>query len=35
MRLMTMVFSGMLYSTCLAYLDDITIFGRTFEEHLD
>ena len=30
-----MVFSGMLYSTCLAYLDDIIIFGRTFEEHLD
>ena len=35
MRLMTMVFSGMLYSACLAYLDDIIIFGRTFEEHLD
>ena len=35
MRLMTMVFSGMLYSTCLAYLDDIVIFGRTFEEHLE
>ena len=31
MRLMTIVFSGMLYSTCLAYLDDIIIFGRTFE----
>ena len=30
-----MVFSGMLYSTCLAYLDDIIIFGRTFEDHLD
>ena len=30
-----MVFSSMLYSTCLAYLDDIFIFGRTFEEHLD
>ena len=35
MRLMTIVFSGMLYSTCLAYLDDIIIFGRTFEEHLN
>ena len=35
MRLMTLVFSGMLYSTCLAYLDDIIIFGRTFDEHLD
>ena len=35
MRLMTIVFSGMLYSTCLAYLDDIIIFGRTFNEHLE
>ena len=33
MRLMTIVFSGMSYNTCLAYLDDIIIFGRTFEEH--
>ena len=35
MRLMTIVFSGMLYSTCLAYLDDIIVFGRTFDEHLE
>ena len=35
MRLMTIVSSGMLYSTCLAYLDDIIIFGRTFDEHLE
>ena len=35
MRLMTIVFSGMLYSTCLPYLDDIIIFGRTFDEHLE
>ena len=35
MRLMTIVFSGMLYNTCLAYLDDIVIFGQTFEEHLE
>ena len=35
MRLMTIVFSGMLYSTCLAYSDDIIIFGRTFNEHLE
>ncbi len=35
MRLMTIVFSGMLYNTCLAYLDDIIIVGRTFEEHLE
>ena len=34
-RLMTIVFSGMLYNTCLAYLDDIIIFGKTFEEHLE
>ena len=25
----------MLYNTCLAYLDDIIIFGRTFERHLE
>ena len=31
MRLMLIVFSGMLYYTCYAYLDDIVIFGRTFE----
>ena len=35
MRLMTIVFSGMFYSSCLAYLDYIIIFGRTFEEHLN
>ena len=35
MRLMTIVFSGMLYSTCLAYLDDSIIFGLTFEEQLN
>ena len=35
MRLMTIVFSGMLYSTFLSYLEDIIIFGRTFEEHLN
>ena len=34
MRLMTIVFSGMLYSTCLAYLDDIIIFGRTLNKYL-
>ena len=31
---MTIVFSGMLYTTCLAYLDDIIIFGRNFMEML-
>ena len=34
MRLMTLLFSGMLDSTCLAYLHDIIIFGRSFEDHL-
>ena len=35
LRLTTIVFSGMLYSTCLAYLDDIIIFVATFEKHLN
>ena len=30
MRLMTIVFWGMLYSTCLAYLDDIIVFCRNY-----
>ena len=34
MRLMTIVFSGMLYTTCLAYLDDIIVFGRNYIEML-
>ena len=34
MRLMTLVFSGMLYRTCLAYLDDIIVVGRNFIEML-
>ena len=32
--LMTIVFSQMLYNTCLAYLDDIIIFRQTFKQHL-
>jgi len=27
--------SGMLWTECLAYLDDIIIFGRTFKDHLN
>ena len=34
MRLMTIVFSGMLYTTCLAYHDDIIVFGRNYIEML-
>ena len=34
MRLMTIVFSGMLYTTCLAYLDDIIVYGRNHIEML-
>ena len=33
-RLMNLTLSGMLWSECLVYLDDIIIFGRTFQEHL-
>ena len=33
-RLMNLALSGMLWSECLVYLDDIIIFGRTFGEHL-
>ena len=34
MRLMTIVFLGMLYTTCLANLDDIIVFGRNYIEML-
>ena len=34
MRLMTVVFSGMLYTTSFAYLDDIIIFCRNYVEML-
>ena len=33
MRLMSIVFSGMLYNSCLVYLDDIINCGQTFIEH--
>jgi len=33
-RLMDFVLSGLSYITCLVYLDDIIIFGRTFEKQL-
>ena len=34
-RLMTIVFAGMLYNTCLAYVNDIIVFGRSFPQHLE
>ena len=33
-RLMDLVLSGLQWSRCLVYLDDIIIVGRSFEEHL-
>ena len=33
-RLMDCVLAGLSYITCLVYLDDVIIFGRTFEEQL-
>lgn len=34
-RLMDVVLSGLLWRTCLVYMDDIIVFGRSFEEHMD
>jgi hypothetical protein len=34
-RLMESVLRGLVYDTCLVYLDDIIVMGRTFLEHLD
>lgn len=34
-RLMDLVLADLQWTTCLVYLDDIIIFGRTFQEHLD
>ena len=33
-RLMDLLLSGLKCNTCLVYLDDVIIFGHTFEEHL-
>ena len=32
-RLMSMVLAGLIPESCLTYLDDIIVVGRTFEEH--
>ena len=34
-RLMNYVLTGLHWTHCLVYLDDIIIFSRTFEEHMD
>lgn len=34
-RLMEIVLSTLHWTTCLVYLDDIIIFSRTVEEHLE
>jgi len=34
-RLMELTLSGLHWTTCLVYLDDIIIFSRTVEEHLE
>ena len=33
-RNMEMMLSGLLWKKCIIYIDDIIIFGKTFEEHL-
>ena len=33
-RLMNVVLRGLIWRTCLVYLDDIIVFSSTFEEHL-
>jgi hypothetical protein len=33
-RLMETVLRGPIYDSCLVYLDDVIVIGRTFEEHL-
>ena len=33
-RLMNLTLSGILWTECLVYLDDIIIFGHSFKEHL-
>ena len=33
-RLMELVLQGLNWQTCIIYLDDIVMYGRSFEEHL-
>ena len=34
-RLMGIVLKGLQWHGCLVYLDDIIVYGRTFQEHLE
>ena len=34
-QIMELVMSGLTYDVCLVYLDDILIFSKTFDDHLD
>jgi len=34
-RIMELVMSGLTYDVCLLYLDDILVFSKIFDEHLD
>jgi len=34
-RIMELVMSGLTYGVCLVYLDDILVFSKTFDEHLE
>jgi len=34
-RLMDLVLTGLLWNCCLVYLDDIIIFSKTFDKHVD
>ena len=34
-RIMELVMSGLTYDVCLIYLDDILVFSKTFDEHLE
>ena len=34
-RIMELVMPGLTYDICLVYLDDILVFSKTFDEHLD
>ena len=33
-RLMDLVISGLQWVSCLVYLDDVVVFGQSFEDHL-